>query len=139
MVTRFGSESAFILRITWPLWAFTVISLVPSSPPTCLFKSPRVSLLRRPTVWEFTCYRPDRMLYELSFISIFQIRKWNAPVNWSAKLCEIRNGNRKKPVQLVPPNTKRQQFSLRTIASEDSQAQRHNEQLIAHTCVLGRI
>ena len=40
MVTRFGSESAFILRITWPLWAFTVISLMPSSPPTCLVKSP---------------------------------------------------------------------------------------------------
>jgi len=81
MVTRFRSELAFIFRITWPLRAFTVISLMPSSPPTCLFKSPRVTLLRRPTVWEFTCYRPDRMLYELSFISIFQIRMWNARVN----------------------------------------------------------
>ena len=35
-----GSESAFILRITWPRCAFTVISLMPSSPPTCLFSSP---------------------------------------------------------------------------------------------------
>lgn len=37
IVTRSGSESAFILRITWALWAFTVISLMPSSLPTCLF------------------------------------------------------------------------------------------------------
>jgi two-component sensor histidine kinase len=33
-------ESAFILRITWPRCALTVISLMPSSPPTCLFSSP---------------------------------------------------------------------------------------------------
>ena len=40
MDTRSGSEPAFILRITWPRCAFTVISLMPSSPPTCLFNSP---------------------------------------------------------------------------------------------------
>ena len=40
IVTRSGSESAFILRMTWPLCAFTVISLMPSSPPTCLFNRP---------------------------------------------------------------------------------------------------
>ena len=31
MVTRSGSDSASILRITWPLCAFTVIFLMPSS------------------------------------------------------------------------------------------------------------
>jgi hypothetical protein len=34
-------------------------------------------------------------------------------------------------------HTKRQQFSLRTIASEDSQARRHDEQLVAHMSLLG--
>ena len=33
IVTRSGSESAFILRITWPRCAFTVISLIPSGRP----------------------------------------------------------------------------------------------------------
>jgi hypothetical protein len=37
MVTRSASESAFIFRITLPRCAFTVISLMPSLPPTCLF------------------------------------------------------------------------------------------------------
>jgi hypothetical protein len=37
MVTRSGSESAFILRMTWPRRALTVTSLTPSSPPTRLF------------------------------------------------------------------------------------------------------
>jgi len=43
IVTNSGSESAFIFRITWPLWALTVISLMPSSPPTCLFNSPETT------------------------------------------------------------------------------------------------
>ena len=43
MWTRAGSESAFIFRMTWPRWAFTVISLMPSSPPTCLFKRPEAT------------------------------------------------------------------------------------------------
>jgi two-component system NarL family sensor kinase len=34
MCTSAGTESAFILRITCPRCAFTVISLIPSSPPT---------------------------------------------------------------------------------------------------------
>src|SRR5690606_38409314 len=38
--TRSGSEPARIFRITLPRWAFTVISLMPSSPPTCLFSRP---------------------------------------------------------------------------------------------------
>ena len=38
--TRSARESAFIFRITWPRWAFTVISLMPSSPPICLFNRP---------------------------------------------------------------------------------------------------
>jgi hypothetical protein len=33
IVTKSASESAFILRITWPLCAFTVIFLMPSSAP----------------------------------------------------------------------------------------------------------
>jgi hypothetical protein len=40
MVTRSASESALIFRITWPRCAFTVISLMPSSPPICLFIKP---------------------------------------------------------------------------------------------------
>jgi hypothetical protein len=43
MLTSAGSESAFILRITWPRCAFTVISVIPSSPPTCLFKRPETT------------------------------------------------------------------------------------------------
>ena len=43
MFTSAGSESAFIFRITWPRCAFTVISLIPSSPPTCLFKRPETT------------------------------------------------------------------------------------------------
>src|SRR5688572_13086266 len=39
-VTKSASESAFIFRITCPRCAFTVISLMPSSPPTCLLSSP---------------------------------------------------------------------------------------------------
>jgi len=39
--TRSARESAFIFRITLPRCAFTVISLMPSSPPTCLFNRPR--------------------------------------------------------------------------------------------------
>ena len=43
MCTSAGSESAFIFRMTWPRCAFTVISLMPSSPPTCLFKRPEAT------------------------------------------------------------------------------------------------
>jgi hypothetical protein len=35
-----GSEDAFIFRITWPRWTFTVISLIPISPAICLFSRP---------------------------------------------------------------------------------------------------
>ena len=48
IVTRSGSESAFILRIIWPRCAFTVISLIPSSPPTCLFSKPETT---SPMTW----------------------------------------------------------------------------------------
>ena len=41
IVTRSGRESAFILRITWPLCAFTVISLMPSSPADLFVQQPR--------------------------------------------------------------------------------------------------
>src|SRR4029453_8857532 len=43
MFTSAGSEFAFILRMTWPRCAFTVISLIPSSPPTCLFRRPETT------------------------------------------------------------------------------------------------
>jgi len=43
IVTKSTRESAFIFRITWPRCAFTVISLMPSSPPTCLFNSPETT------------------------------------------------------------------------------------------------
>src|SRR6266851_944595 len=41
--TRSARESAFIFRITLPRCAFTVISLMPSSPPTCLFSKPETT------------------------------------------------------------------------------------------------
>ena len=41
--TRSARESAFIFRITLPRCAFTVISLMPSSPPTCLFNRPETT------------------------------------------------------------------------------------------------
>ena len=41
--TRSARESAFIFRITLPRCAFTVISLMPSSPPTSLFNSPETT------------------------------------------------------------------------------------------------
>src|SRR2546429_8580272 len=41
--TSSGSESAIIFCITLPRWAFTVISLMPSSPPTCLFNRPETT------------------------------------------------------------------------------------------------
>src|SRR5436309_4631720 len=41
--TRSATDPAFILRITLPRWAFTVISLMPSSPPTCLFNFPETT------------------------------------------------------------------------------------------------
>ncbi len=55
MFTNAGSDAAFILRITWPRWAFTVISLIPSSPPTCLFKSPETT-----SSHDFTLARRER-------------------------------------------------------------------------------
>jgi|SRR5450755_1333485 len=41
--TRSARESALIFRITWPRCAFTVISLIPSSLPTCLFNRPETT------------------------------------------------------------------------------------------------
>src|SRR3954462_6060296 len=41
--TRAGSDSAFIFRITCPRCALTVTSLMPSSPPTCLFSRPETT------------------------------------------------------------------------------------------------
>ena len=41
--TRSARESAFIFRITLPRCVFTVISLMPSSLPTCLFNSPETT------------------------------------------------------------------------------------------------
>ena len=43
IVTRSARERASIFRITWPRCAFTVISLMPSSPPTCLFNRPETT------------------------------------------------------------------------------------------------
>ena len=43
MFTSAGRESAFIFLITWPRWALTVISLIPSSPATCLFRRPETT------------------------------------------------------------------------------------------------
>ena len=43
IVTRSAREAACIFRITLPRCAFTVISLMPSSPPTCLFKRPETT------------------------------------------------------------------------------------------------
>jgi hypothetical protein len=41
ILTRSAKDSAFIFCITWPRCAFTVISLMPRSAPTCLFKRAR--------------------------------------------------------------------------------------------------
>src|SRR4029077_16311755 len=41
--TNSARESAFIFCITLPRCAFTVISLIPSSPPTCLFSRPETT------------------------------------------------------------------------------------------------
>ena len=41
--TKSATELAFIFCITWPRCAFTVISVMPSSPPTCLFNSPETT------------------------------------------------------------------------------------------------
>ena len=41
--TRSHSESAFILRMSLPRCALTVISLMPNSPPTCLFIRPEMT------------------------------------------------------------------------------------------------
>jgi hypothetical protein len=38
--TNWARDPAFIFCITWPRCAFTVISLMPSSPPTCFFNRP---------------------------------------------------------------------------------------------------
>lgn len=48
MLTRAGRELAFIFRFTFPLCALTVISLMPSSPPTCLFSRPDTKSLMIP-------------------------------------------------------------------------------------------
>src|ERR1700704_3383958 len=41
--TKSARERAFIFCITLPRCAFTVISLMPSSPPTCLFNKPETT------------------------------------------------------------------------------------------------
>ena len=41
--TKSARESALIFSITLPRCAFTVISLIPSSPPTCLFNNPETT------------------------------------------------------------------------------------------------
>src|SRR5580658_2900017 len=41
--TRLAREPAFIFSITFPRWAFTVISLMPSSPAICLFNMPETT------------------------------------------------------------------------------------------------
>src|SRR5712671_340958 len=43
ILTRSAREAAFIFRITFPRCALTVISLMPSSAPTCLFNSPETT------------------------------------------------------------------------------------------------
>jgi hypothetical protein len=43
ILTRSARESALIFCITWPRCAFTVISLIPSSPPICLFSKPETT------------------------------------------------------------------------------------------------
>src|SRR6266853_2392414 len=43
ILTKSAREPAFIFRITLPRCVFTVISLVPSSAPTCLFKKPETT------------------------------------------------------------------------------------------------
>src|SRR5262249_5061999 len=43
MLTRSGSLRAFILRIMRVRCPLTVTSLMPSSPPTCLFRRPRTT------------------------------------------------------------------------------------------------
>ena len=43
IITKSAREPAFIFCITLPRCAFTVISLIPSSPPICLFKRPETT------------------------------------------------------------------------------------------------
>ncbi len=47
ILTRSGREPAFIFCITLPWCALTVISLMPSSPPICLFNRWSFSSVRR--------------------------------------------------------------------------------------------
>lgn len=58
----------------------------------------RVNLLRRLTTWEFTCFHPDRMLYERCFIFRLQTRTSSVPANSSAKHCGNCNISLKKTV-----------------------------------------
>src|SRR5262245_31255660 len=44
--TRSASESAFIFCMTLPRWAFTVISVMPSFNPICLFSIPATTQRR---------------------------------------------------------------------------------------------
>jgi hypothetical protein len=43
MLTKSGKERALIFAMTLPRCALTVISLIPSSPPTCLFNNPETT------------------------------------------------------------------------------------------------
>jgi hypothetical protein len=47
MVTRSASELALIFRMTWPRWAFTVTSLMPSSPASRPVRQQRLWQLER--------------------------------------------------------------------------------------------
>ena len=47
--TNSARDSAFIFSIALPRCAFTVISLMPSSPPICLFSCPDTTPMRLPT------------------------------------------------------------------------------------------
>lgn len=49
MFTKLGNDAAFILRITLPRCALTVISLMSSSLPTCLFNIPVAARTHNPS------------------------------------------------------------------------------------------
>ena len=74
MSTSSASDFAFILRMTWPRWIFTVISVTPISPAICLFMSPVVTkrhdlLLARGQLFE----QPLELLQALGFLAPFPV------------------------------------------------------------------
>jgi len=75
IVTRSARESALIFRITLPRCAFTVISLIPSSPPTCLFSKPETfasaqEFLSSPRVLAPSCLVLDVSLPDLNGLEL---------------------------------------------------------------------